>query len=101
MSVSIAGKVAAITGAASGIGLECARVLIEEGAKVVLIDRAEDRLADCCKELGANALALTVDLLKPAEVSAMLPTLMPARRAASRLPPTAFIERPQRVRVSA
>ena len=39
------GKVAAITGAASGIGLECARALIAAGAKVVLIDRAQDRLA--------------------------------------------------------
>ena len=76
MSLSIKGKVAAITGAASGIGLECARVLIEEGAKVVLIDRAEDRLAACCKELGENALALTVDLLKPAEVSAILPKIV-------------------------
>ena len=76
MSVSIAGKVAAITGAASGIGLECARVLIEEGAKVVLIDRAQDRLAACCAELGANALPLSVDLLKPSEVSAMLPKIL-------------------------
>lgn len=76
MSVSIKGKVAAITGAASGIGLECARVLIREGAKVVLIDRAEDRLAACCKELGANALPLSVDLLQPSEVSAMLPKIV-------------------------
>lgn len=37
-------KVAAITGAASGIGLACARTLLEAGATVVLIDRAEDRL---------------------------------------------------------
>ncbi|KXU91894.1 glucose dehydrogenase [Caballeronia megalochromosomata] len=76
MSVSIKGKVAAITGAASGIGLECARVLIEEGAKVVLIDRAQDRLAACCSALGANALPLAVDLLAPAEVSSMLPKIL-------------------------
>jgi ribitol 2-dehydrogenase len=76
MSVSIAGKVAAITGAASGIGLECARVLIEQGARVVLIDRAQDRLAACCAELGPNALPLAVDLLAPSEVSAMLPKIV-------------------------
>ncbi|WP_186081954.1 SDR family oxidoreductase [Burkholderia gladioli] len=76
MSESLNGKVAAITGAASGIGLACARALVEAGAKVVLIDRAEDRLAACREELGANALSLVVDLLAPAEVSAMLPRIL-------------------------
>lgn len=76
MSESLNGKVAAITGAASGIGLACARALVEAGAKVVLIDRAEDRLAACREELGPNALGLVVDLLAPAEVSAMLPRIL-------------------------
>lgn len=76
MSESLNGKVAAITGAASGIGLACARALVEAGAKVVLIDRAADRLAACREELGPNALSLVVDLLAPAEVSAMLPRIL-------------------------
>ncbi|PRG58136.1 SDR family oxidoreductase [Burkholderia gladioli] len=76
MSESLNGKVAAITGAASGIGLACARALVEAGTKVVLIDRAEDRLAACREELGPNALSLVVDLLAPAEVSAMLPRIL-------------------------
>ncbi|CAG9230757.1 Ribitol 2-dehydrogenase [Burkholderia gladioli] len=76
MSESLNGKVAAITGAASGIGLACARALVEAGAKVVLIDRAKDRLAACREELGPNALSLVVDLLAPAEVSAMLPRIL-------------------------
>ncbi|WP_322056404.1 SDR family oxidoreductase [Paraburkholderia sp. J63] len=76
MSAFMTGKVAAITGAASGIGLECARALIAEGAKVVLIDRAKERLEACCAELGPNALALQVDLLQPAEVSGMLPKIL-------------------------
>lgn len=76
MSASMTGKIAAITGAASGIGLECARTLIAEGAKVVLIDRAKDRLESCCNELGQNAFALQVDLLQPAEVSGMLPKIL-------------------------
>ncbi|MBP1883748.1 SDR family oxidoreductase [Sinorhizobium mexicanum] len=70
------GKVAAITGAASGIGLECARTLLSEGAKVVLVDRAQDKLEQLCAELGENALPLVVDLLKPAEVSGMLPRIL-------------------------
>lgn len=76
MSESMKGKVAAVTGAASGIGLACARALIEEGAKVVLIDRAQDRLEKLCAELGPDAFALVVDLLKPEEVSGMLPKIV-------------------------
>ncbi len=72
MPQRLADKTAAITGAASGIGLECARILIEEGAKVVLIDRAEDRLQQLCDDLGPNAFPLVLDLLKPEEVSSML-----------------------------
>ena len=69
------GKTAAITGAASGIGLECARILIEEGAQVVLIDRAKDRLNALCEELGDNAKPLVIDLLDGPQVSAMLPRI--------------------------
>jgi ribitol 2-dehydrogenase len=70
------GKVAAITGAASGIGLACARTLLSEGAQVVLVDRAQDKLELLCKELGPNALPLVVDLLKPSDVSGMLPRIL-------------------------
>ena len=45
MTNRLNGKVAAVTGAASGIGLACARAMLAEGARVVLIDRAGDRLA--------------------------------------------------------
>lgn len=65
-------KTAAITGAASGIGLECARILIESGAQVVLIDHAEGRLKKVCDELGDNAHPLTLDLLNRSEVSQMM-----------------------------
>ncbi len=75
MPQRLADKTAAITGAASGIGLECARILIEEGAKVVLIDRAEDRLQQLCDDLGQNAFPLVLDLLKPEEVSSIMPKI--------------------------
>lgn len=72
------GKVAAITGAASGIGLECARTLHAEGATVVLIDRAKDKLESLCKEIGKGALPLVVDLLDGPQVSGMLPRILEA-----------------------
>lgn len=76
MANGLNGKVAAITGAASGIGLECARTLIAAGAEVVLIDRAEDRLRAVCGELGPKAHPLVVDLMDGAGVSAMLPRIL-------------------------
>jgi len=78
MTDTIKGKVAAITGAASGIGLACARELIAHGAKVVLIDRAKERLDTLCAELGPDALPIVVDLLNPAEVSGLLPRILDA-----------------------
>ena len=71
MMTDLNDKVAAVTGAASGIGLECARILIEEGAQVVLVDRAGDRLQSLCADLGPAAHPLVVDLLDGAQVSAM------------------------------
>ena len=76
MSELMKGKVAAITGAASGIGLECARTLLAEGATVVLIDRARDKLETLCKELGDRAKPLVVDLLNGQELSAILPRIL-------------------------
>jgi ribitol 2-dehydrogenase len=71
MTGQLEGKTAAVTGAASGIGLACARRMIEEGADVVLIDRAADQLQALCAEIGPKARPLVVDLLEGAQISAM------------------------------
>ena len=76
MTKKLDGKVAAITGAASGIGLACAKAMLAEGATVVLIDRADDRLEALCAELGPKARPLVVDLLDGKAVSAMLPRIV-------------------------
>lgn len=76
MSSELNGKVAAVTGAASGIGLECARSMLQAGAKVVLIDRAEDKLAALCAELGPNAIPLVIDLTSPTSVATMMPQIL-------------------------
>lgn len=72
ITTSLDGKVAAITGAASGIGLACAKTLLSAGAKVVLIDRDGEKLGKLVTELGDNAFALQVDLMKPEQVDNML-----------------------------
>jgi ribitol 2-dehydrogenase len=76
MSGKLAGKVAAVTGAASGIGLECARHMLAAGASVILVDRAEDRLNSLCKELGSGAIPVVVDLLDAASTEKMMPQIL-------------------------
>lgn len=76
MAQELLGKVAAITGAASGIGLECAKTLLRAGARVLLIDRDENRLRQICQELGPDAIPLVVDLANPASVETMMPRIL-------------------------
>ncbi|WP_407118627.1 SDR family oxidoreductase [Bradyrhizobium sp. LMG 9283] len=76
MGQELAGKVAAITGAASGIGLECARTMITAGARVVLVDRAEDALNSVCLELGDQAIPLCIDLTDQASMAGMMPQVL-------------------------
>jgi 7-alpha-hydroxysteroid dehydrogenase len=58
MSLSIAGKTAIITGAASGIGLAIAHHFVDRGAKVMLADADEDQLAEELKVLGNDESTL-------------------------------------------
>ena len=76
MGQELAGKVAAITGAASGIGLECARTMIAAGARVVLVDRAEDALNSVCSELGDNAIPLRIDVTDAAAMAGLMPQVL-------------------------
>jgi ribitol 2-dehydrogenase len=76
MAQDLSGKVAAITGAASGIGLECAKTLLAAGVRVVLVDRAEEALRSICAELGTQAIPVVIDLMKPSDVARMMPEIL-------------------------
>src|SRR3712207_3628989 len=61
----VQGKVAIVTGAASGIGAACAETLAREGARVVLTDLDDARgeaLADRIRAAGGEALYLHQDV---------------------------------------
>ncbi|MDO8861986.1 SDR family NAD(P)-dependent oxidoreductase [Haliea sp. E1-2-M8] len=51
------GKVALVTGAASGIGEACARQFAAQGCRLVLFDRNSDSVEALAVELGAHAIA--------------------------------------------
>src|SRR5262249_26892654 len=53
----IAGKVALITGASSGIGLAVARALVAEGGRVALVARTASKLEEIARELGPERAA--------------------------------------------
>ena len=76
MSEKLKGKVAAITGAASGIGLECAKAMLAQGARVFLVDRAEDKLSRICEELGPMAIPVVIDLMDAKSVASMMPIII-------------------------
>jgi len=76
MRQDLSGKVAAVTGAASGIGLECARALLAEGVSVALVDRAGDTLETLCSQLGPNAFPLAIDLTDASSVATMMPRIL-------------------------
>ena len=69
---NVEGKVIIITGASSGIGEETARVLAENGTKVVLSARREDRLQKLAAEIGENAAYLKSDVVNPDDMSALV-----------------------------
>ena len=54
------GKVAIVTGAASGIGEAGAAAMAREGARVVIFDRDRDRAAATANRIGAEAMAVDV-----------------------------------------
>lgn len=58
----IDGKVAFITGAASGIGAACARLMAREGGRVVISDRDRAGAEALAAEIGPAALAITQDV---------------------------------------
>lgn len=78
---SLKGKVAIITGASSGFGEHAARLFSQEGCKVVLAARRQDRLEELAGELrtrGCDALPVATDVTRHEQIQALVKSSMDA-----------------------
>lgn len=57
MNITFDNKVAIVTGAAGDIGLACAKLLADSGARVALVDCQPDRLAEAIKSMQQKGIA--------------------------------------------
>ena len=56
------GKVVLVTGAASGLGLDCAAAFVESGARVVMTDVQVEQGEEAARKLGENAVFMQQDV---------------------------------------
>lgn len=72
MAHRLAGKVAIITGAGSGIGRASAELFAAEGAQVMCADIVTAHVEETVRLIGAQAIAATVDVTRPADIERMV-----------------------------
>lgn len=71
MDMGLQGKVALVTGADSGIGWHTARLLLEEGARVVVSDQDQAKLDEAAARLPGPVLAVAADVTKASSLAAL------------------------------
>ncbi|MCR6636619.1 SDR family oxidoreductase [Devosia sp.] len=76
MAESLEGKIAVITGAASGIGLASTKALLAEGATVVMVDWNREGLEQLAGSLGERAIPQVTNLLDAESCNAMVPEIL-------------------------
>ena len=78
MTRELEGKVAAVTGAASGIGLASSEAMLAAGARVVMIDRDASALARLRERHGEAVIPVVIDLLDSTDCATLLPRILDA-----------------------
>lgn len=72
MDYGIGGKVAVVTGGDSGMGLAVARMLLNEGARVVLTDLKAESLQEAAASLSGEVETVVADLTRQSDVDRLL-----------------------------
>lgn len=72
------GKVAVITGASTGLGPVMARMMVDEGARVVVAARRKELVEEVAHGLGEAAIAVQADVTQEADVAGMVGAAMEA-----------------------
>ncbi len=77
MRFGLENKICLVTGGSRGIGLEIARALLREGAKVIICGRKQDGLDSAIAELGGGNSLMTVaaHIAKPEDVDKLFETI--------------------------
>ncbi|MDD3365339.1 MAG: SDR family NAD(P)-dependent oxidoreductase [Syntrophomonas sp.] len=70
--MKIEGKTAIITGGASGLGEAAARMMVEQGGQVILLDLNEERGTSVAEELGKGAAFIKTDITISEDVQAAI-----------------------------
>lgn len=76
MTELLKGKVAVVTGGASGIGLASAESMMAEGALVVIVDRDESALSTLKEKHGDALEVLAIDLLDAESCKTLIPKIL-------------------------
>lgn len=76
MAQSLEGKIAVITGAASGIGLATTEKLLCNGVTVVMVDWNEQALTELAGKFGEKAIPQVTNLLDAESCAAMVPEIL-------------------------
>jgi 3-oxoacyl-[acyl-carrier protein] reductase len=71
MDLGLRDRVCLVTGSTAGIGLETARLLAAEGARVIVTGRAADRVEQARVDVGA-ALGIAADLSEPGSADSLV-----------------------------
>ncbi|MET7933218.1 SDR family oxidoreductase [Streptomyces sp. NPDC005322] len=70
-SLALEGKVAVVTGGASGVGLGIAREFVDHGARVVLTDLHQAQLDEAVAAIGPAGTGIVADVTRLADMEAM------------------------------
>ena len=96
-TMQIEGKIAIVTGGASGLGKATAQALVAAGAKVAIWDMNEEKGLEVVKELGENASFTKINVTDEAAVEAAIKEVLERFGALHILANIAGIARPRLV----